>query len=163
LKPGGHLFLGTSENISQYAELFQRIDKKQRVFQRRDHVSTPLQFPLFIPGAKAALGSGEPRRDTLAGTGNLRRVVATKVLETLAPAHVVVNRDGDIVHYSPRTGKYLEAAAGMPSRQLLASARRGVRLELRNALQEAMETRRTVVREDISIELEDRHQAIRLT
>src|SRR5262249_60424815 len=107
-----------------------------------------------LPGARGGLGCGEPRRDTLAGTGNLRRVVETKVLETFAPAHVVVNRDGDIVHYSPRTGKYLEAAAGMPSRQLLASARRGVRLELRNALQEAMETRRTVGREDISIELE---------
>src|SRR5262249_8435620 len=162
LKPGGHLFLGTSENISQYAELFQRIDKKQRVFQRRDHVSTPLQFPLFIPGAKAALGSGEPRRDTLAGTGNLRRVVETKVLETFAPAHVVVNRDGDIVHYSPRTGKYLEPAVGLPDRQLIAMARRGLRLDLRAALREAVETHRPVHREQLTVELDDRKQGVDL-
>ena len=63
-------------------------------------------------------------------------------LERFAPAHVVVNRDGDIVHYSARTGKYLEPAAGHPSRQLLAMARQGLRLDLRSALHEAVETRR---------------------
>src|SRR5262249_13605210 len=90
LKPARYLFLGTSENISQYGELFHRIDKKQRLFQRRDHVTTPLQFPVFVPGMKAALAGVEPRRDALVGSGNLRRVVEAKVLETFAPAHVVV-------------------------------------------------------------------------
>src|SRR5262249_1707845 len=67
----------------------------------------------------------------------------------------VVNREGDIVHYSSRTGKYLEPAAGMPTRQLIASARRGMRLDLRNAFQEALETRRTAVREPVSVEIDD--------
>jgi len=163
LKPGGYLFLGTSENISQYPDLFQRIDKKQRLFQRRDHVATPLQFPMFVPGARVAMTGAEPRRDLVSSAANLRRMVETKVLESFAPAHVVANREGDIVHYSARTGKYLEAAAGMPNRQLLASARRGLRLELRNALQEALETRRTVVRDDLTVELDDRYQKVRLT
>jgi len=163
LKPGGYLFLGTSENISQFSDLFQRIDKKQRLFQRRDHVPTPLQFPLFVPGTRATIVGMEPRRDVGPTAANLRRAVESRVMEGFAPAHVVVNREGDIVHYSSRTGKYLEAAAGMPNRQLLASARRGLRLDLRNALQEAMETRRTVVRDDVSVELDDRHQTIRLT
>src|SRR5262249_34593088 len=72
-------------------------------------------------------------------------------------------REGDIVHYSARTGKYLEAAAGLPSRQLLAMARRGLRPELRTVLQEAMETRRTAIRDRVMVELEDRVQAISLT
>src|SRR5262249_6093576 len=162
LKPGGYLFLGTSENISPYGDLFARRDKKQRLFQRRDHVATPLQFPLFT-GTRATAGGLDVRRETGSNAANLRRVIEAKVLENFAPAHVVVNREADIVHYSARTGKYLEAAAGMPSRQLLASARRGLRLELRSAMQEAMETRRTAVRDDISIGLEDRQQSIRLT
>jgi two-component system CheB/CheR fusion protein len=163
LKPGGYLFLGTSENISQYGDLFARLDKKQRLFQRRDHVATPLQFPLFVRGTRATVAGTEPRREPGSTAANLRRVIEAKVLENFAPAHVVVNREGDIIHYSPHTGKYLEAAAGMPSRQLLASARRGLRLELRNAFQEALETRRTTVREDISVEIDDRYQNIRLT
>jgi two-component system CheB/CheR fusion protein len=104
-----------------------------------------------------------PQREPGTPTANLRRVVESRVLESFAPPHVVVNRDGDIIHYSSRTGKYLEAAAGMPNRQLLASARRGMRLDLRNALQEAMETRRTAVREDVAVEIDDRYQHIRLT
>ncbi len=43
----------------------------------------------------------------------------TGVLEQFAPAHVVVNRDGDVVHFSTRTGKYLESAPGAPTRQYL--------------------------------------------
>jgi two-component system CheB/CheR fusion protein len=162
LKPGGFLFLGTSENISQHGELFQRVDRKQRLFQRREHVVSPLHFPPFSPGARLRAGGVEERHDP-GGTATLRRAAETRVLEQFAPAHVVVNRDGDIVHYSARTGKYLEPAAGMPSRQLLASARRGLRLELRSALQEAIETRRTAVRDPILIGFDDRMQAVRLT
>ena len=35
LKPGGFLFLGTSENIAQHADLFAPLDKRNRVFERR--------------------------------------------------------------------------------------------------------------------------------
>jgi two-component system CheB/CheR fusion protein len=33
--------------------------------------------------------------------------VETQVLERYAPAHVVANREGEIVQYSGKTGKYL--------------------------------------------------------
>ena len=76
----------------------------------------------------------------------LRHVVETRVIEQFAPAHVVVTRDGDIVHFSTRTGRYLESAPGAPSRNVLAMARRGLRLDLRTALSEAVESRRPVRR-----------------
>jgi two-component system CheB/CheR fusion protein len=49
LRPRGYLFLGTSENVTQYPDLFHAVDKKHRVFQRRDHVVPPLQFPHLTP------------------------------------------------------------------------------------------------------------------
>ena len=51
----------------------------------------------------------------------------------LPNAGLVFGRQGDVVYYSTRTGKYLEAAAGLPTRQLLTMARKGLRLELRAA------------------------------
>src|SRR5437763_203050 len=36
LRPGGYLFLGTSDSLSQHAELFAPLDRKNRLFQRRD-------------------------------------------------------------------------------------------------------------------------------
>jgi two-component system, chemotaxis family, CheB/CheR fusion protein len=162
LRPRGYLFLGTSESISQYSDLFQRIDNKQRLFQRRDHVSSP--FPLtFGAGARAAVSGIAVRREPAATASGLRAAVENRVMDSFAPPHVVVNRDGDIVYYSSRTGRYLEAAAGMPSRQLLPSARRGLRLDLRHAFQEALESRRPAVREGVAVEIDDHIQTVRIT
>jgi two-component system CheB/CheR fusion protein len=162
LRPGGFLFLGSSENVSQYNELFQRIDRKHRLFQRRDHVVSPLQFPMFVPVRKPGR-EAQPGQPALIPTAaNLRKIADARVLDQFAPAHVIVNREGEIVYYSARTGKYLEAAPGLPSRQLVASARRGLRIDLRHALQEAMETGGMVVREPVPVEIDDRVLHIRL-
>ena len=162
LRPGGFLFLGSSENVSQYSELFQRIDRRHRLFQRRDHVVSPLQFPMFAPIRKSGGETQPGQRDLIPTAANLRKIADARVLDQFAPAHVVVNREGEIVYYSARTGKYLEAAPGLPSRQLVASARRGLRIDLRHALQEAMESRDMVIREPVPVEIDDRIQNIKL-
>lgn len=163
LRPGGFLFLGSAENVTQHGDLFAPLEKKHRIFQRRDHAVAPVAFPRFVPGLRIS-GTSLSGRDepTFAGIG-LRRSVEMCVLERFAPAHVVVNRAGDVVYYSQRTGKYLEAAVGQPSRALLGMARKGLRLELRAALQEAVETRRPVLRKGLAVELDDHVQTVDLT
>nr|WP_255467927.1 CheR family methyltransferase [Reyranella sp. CPCC 100927] len=160
LKPRGYLFLGTSETVSQHADLFSPMDKKNRIFRRRDQVIPPLQFPFFQRTGRTAAHAGEPLHDSGAIAANLRRTTEARVMEQFAPAHVVVNREGDILHYSARTGKYLEPAAGLPNRQLLAMARRGLRLDLRAALREAMEGRRPAARHSVPVEVGDRVQFV---
>ncbi len=164
LKPRGYLFLGTAENVSQFANLFAPVDKRQRIFQRRDHISSPLRLSaLSTPADREIPPATDMRRALGAMVTNLRHAVETRVLERFAPAHVVINHEGDILHYSARTGKYLEPAPGIPNRQLVAMARRGLRLDLRNALREAVQTRRTAMRERISVELDDRVQLVNVT
>jgi two-component system, chemotaxis family, CheB/CheR fusion protein len=162
LRPGGYLFLGTAENVRQFSDLFAPVDKKQRIFQRRDHVTSPLHFPAFIPAGRQTPSAADMRRSPAIMASNLRHAVETRVLERFAPAHVVVNQEGDILYYSARTGKYLEPTPGLPNRQLVAMARRGLRLDLRIALREAVQTRRQAVREHVSVELEDRVQHVDL-
>lgn len=163
LRPGGFLFLGSAENVTQYGNLFVPVEKKHRIFQRRDHVSAPIHFPMFLPGLRLLGPAGGHDRGEGAGAGiSLRRAVEMRVLERFAPAHVVVNRECDVVYYSQRTGKYLEAAAGQPSRALLGMARKGLRLDLRSALHEAMETRRPVSREGILVDVDDHVQVVDL-
>src|SRR5262249_57644291 len=158
LKQRGYLFLGTAENVSQFSDLFSPVDKKQRIFQRRDHVISPLQFPAFTPAGREIPSATDVRRAPGAMASNLRHAVEMRVLERFSPAHVVINPEGDILHYSARTGKYLEPAAGIPNRQLVAMARRGLRLDIRHALREAMHTRRTALPQSISAWLGGRAQ-----
>lgn len=164
LKPGRYLFLGTSESVSQFDDLFTPIEKKHRIFRRRSdvapHVRLPLRVSSLRPGHTADL---IPRRPAL-GAAALRQTVDAQVLERFAPPHVLVNRDGDIAYYSARTGKYLEPAAGVPTRQIFTMARKGLRLDLRTVFREAVETGRTMMRNDVAIEDEDgRVQLVNLT
>ena len=164
LRPGGYLFLGISESLNHHDGLFAAIDKKQRVFQRRDHVSPTIDLSMFgtaMRGHRTA--NGERRPPQQEDTPRLRQMVERQVMERFVPAHVVVNREGDIVYYSQRTGRFLEAAAGMPSRQLLGMARQGLRPDLRTALREAAESREPVTRDNLTIEIDGRLQPMTLT
>jgi two-component system CheB/CheR fusion protein len=152
LRPDGYLFLGSAENVSQFAELFVPIEKKHRIFRRRSDVASSIRLPILISTLKPGqLSELVPRRPPLSGL-LLRQTVDEYVLDRFSPAHVVTNRDGDVIYYSSKTGKYLEAPPGAPTRQLLTLARRGLRLDLRTAFREAVETGRAASREGVALE-----------
>ncbi len=165
LRPNGYLFLGTSENVSQFGELFVPVDKKHRIFRSREDTSGRAHVPLILRGPPNPASGGEPpsRRGALAGVA-FRQSVEALVLDRFAPAHVVVNADGDVVYFSSRTGKYIEQASGAPTRQLIALVRRGLRFDLRTSLREAVESGRRTDRQHLTAECDDgRIQMVSLT
>jgi two-component system, chemotaxis family, CheB/CheR fusion protein len=159
LKPNGFLFLGTSENISQHGDLFTSLDKKNRVFQRREDGAA---IPHLVFRRYGVAGGGLAETEERTGRP-LRQSVEARVLERYAPVHVVVTREGDIINYSAGTGKYLEAPPGRPNRALMAMARKGLRLALRSALHEAMQSRRPAVRDNVELEGGDGNEIVRIT
>jgi len=164
LKPGGYLFLGSSESIGVHAELFLPIDKKLRIFQSRETPSQMPRLPSLTGHDRSTSFQDFKGANTKDSAAALKQAADHRILERYAPAHVVVTAEGDIVHYSPGTGRFLEAAAGVPSRQLLTIARRGLRLDLRSALREVAETRRAVTRDNLVVERdEDQSQLVTIT
>ncbi len=150
LRPGGFLFLGTSESISWHSDLFSPVDKKHRIFQSLGQGSEPRRLPIAIDGILR--GTRRPEEDAksvAASAYQLRQRVETQMLEHHAPAHVVVRKEGDVVYYSARTGRFLEAPRGAPNRQLVDMVRRELRLDLRAALRQARETGRPVERMNV--------------
>ena len=162
LRPGGYLFLGASENVSQHGSLFTALDRQHRIFQRRDHVKVRphmVSLPLSDRLARSAREAEVPSAGSVAA---VRRAVESRVLDRFAPPHVLVSGEGTVLHFSSRTGKYLEAAAGQPNRHLLSMARPGLRLELRAALHEAAETGRPAWRRRLTLELGEQAQLVDL-
>jgi two-component system CheB/CheR fusion protein len=138
LRPQGYLFVGTAESVARHAELFAPVNRKQRIFQRVSMASPRVALPLLPsdkrrPLRRESIGLGAPH-----GLSSLRRSLEAHILREHAPAHVLVNQQGEAVYYSSSTGGFLEHAAGAPSRQLQVSARPELRLGLRHALQEAL-------------------------
>ena len=137
---------------AQFDDLFTSVEKRHRIFRRRSDTTPAIRLPVLLHGLRIEQGFGSvPRRLPLAGLA-LRQAVDEQVVERFAPPHVVINHDGDVVYYSTRTGKYLEAPAGAPTRQILTMARKGLRLDLRTLFREAVETGKTASRIGVSID-----------
>ena len=58
LRPGGYLFLGTSENVSQFDDLFAPVEKKHRIFRRR---ADGAAFRAALPHHARCAASGRGR------------------------------------------------------------------------------------------------------
>src|SRR5262249_36334720 len=115
------------------------------------------------PSELARHGATLAVHDANTALATLLRRVAGIVTENFAPAYVVVNKEGEVVYYSNRTGKYLEPADGPPNRDLLTSARKGLRLDLRAGLHRARETAETTTLDNIPVQINGGSQLIRLT
>jgi two-component system CheB/CheR fusion protein len=153
LRPSGYLLLGLSENVGRYAELFVPLDKKNRIFQRRDMVARPsLPFRQFLPTSRREGDVSGANHSPLVQRSELLHNVANTIVERFGPTYVIVDEAGEVLYFSAGTGKYLEIAAGPPSRDVLALASPALRADLRAALHRARESGRRAARDRIPIE-----------
>lgn len=161
LTPGGLLFLGSAETIGTFTSMFEGIDRKARIFRRLDGLSPPASVE--FPTRSFASLRDTPEDDSGTPTrANLQGLADQLLLQSFAPAAVLVGHQGDILYISGRTGKYLEPAAGKANWNVHAMARPGLRLELAAALHKAVRDKTEVVIERVSIEGDHGPYAVRV-
>ena len=163
LQPGGVLLLGGSETVTRQSDIFVALDRKNRVFQRRDGTVPPPPVSELMPLTTSGPATAGRRRDAASTTLDLAHQANARVIEHFAPAFVVANTEGEVLYFSARTGKYLEPAAGAPSRNLVSLARRGLRPELRATFRRATDTGHAITRERVQVEVDGGVQEIALT
>jgi two-component system, chemotaxis family, CheB/CheR fusion protein len=144
LKTNGILFLGTSESVGRYPELFKPLSKPYSIFQKIEHVSRPrVEFPTGVKALKKQTDTdGAKDRGTGGAPANhpsLARAVEQELLKTHTPTCIVVDPAGQIVHIHGRTGKYLEPGPGKFDSRISEMARDGLRIVLLSALRRARE------------------------
>ncbi len=143
LRPGGCLFLGTSESADGHLDLFRPLDKNSHVFESRTVSSRPL-----LPVAERSLSSMPgfhhvpepqlPRERMSSGELHLR------LLEEYGPPSFVVNEAHALIHASPQATRFLQMPPGEPSRDILRVVIPGLRADLRTALYLAAQQRAPV-------------------
>lgn len=149
LNPSGFLFLGTSETVGDFQNLFMTMDRKSKLYQRKEDLfgtqhAGPGRFspPMTTPDA-GSLRTGEktayPRKLPL------RELTEQALLREIFQSGALVNAQGDILYLHGRTGKYLEPTPGESGpNNILKMAREGLRRDLITALHKAAGTRETV-------------------
>jgi two-component system CheB/CheR fusion protein len=147
LNPGGMLFLGTSETVGEFADLFATLDRKSKLYQRKENGSgahrpaVGKRLPSLTEGGADLRPSAKaPAESKL----RLRELTERALLQQYAPVGALVNQRGDILYLHGRTGLYLEPAPGEASMNILKMAREGLRQELTTALHKAVASRDTV-------------------
>jgi two-component system CheB/CheR fusion protein len=157
LNPGGFLYLGTSETVGEFGDLFTTLDRKMKLYRRKNDVHGMQHKTLgrFLPPMTAR----EETLPLLARTTTnhvklpLRELAEQSILQQLDLSAALVNSYGDILYLHGRTGMYLEPAPGETGiNNILKMARKGLRQDLTTALHKAAASRETVRCEGLRVQ-----------
>ncbi|MFL5305863.1 MAG: PAS domain S-box protein [Polyangia bacterium] len=152
LAPEGFLLLGPAEGLSSSSELFRVVDKKNRLYQRREGVSRPaLSFSvasvgrgdLRVPGP--ALPRPTPERE-------LTRVIAAELLDSYAPPALVIDERGEIFFYAGKTARFLETPTGAPTHNAFDVVARSIRPAAVAVVHRAATTGKEAIHPNVTLE-----------
>lgn len=141
LNPGGYLILGPAESVGLYNKLFEPVDRKNRIYAKKN-VPTPrlidfvsyrgYEFPETAPSLTS---SGRADFDM-----QLLDIADRIMLSAYAPAAVVIDDALHIEQFRGRTDDYLEQMPGRGTRNFLQLVRPSMVADLRAAIDRAIKT-----------------------
>jgi two-component system CheB/CheR fusion protein len=164
LKQKGLLMLGISETIGGFVDLFSSIDRKWKIFAKREILLSRqpiIQFPLLASKTKMAkiLTKEQTMKDQ---SFDISPLVDRFLLNNFAPACVIVNETGDILYVHGKTGLYLELAPGKAHYNVLEMSCIDMKTELTSAFHQAIIQNKEVVVPKLTIKANGNSQIINL-
>ena len=172
LNPGGLLFLGPSENLTGFLDLFQSLDVKWKISHRTEadvSLTRMVNFPFALarqspqPQPASTSGPNPMILDSSRKEGPFTALVQRELLRHYTPPAVVINLKGEILYVNGRTGRYLEPAPGLGGMNIFDMAREDLNYELSAAVQKAVATHQDVVVDNVKLRLDTGVQLLRLT
>ncbi len=163
LKPDGYLFLGSSESIDGASDLYAPVNREMRFFQARQ-TAPRISYP--VPDLSPSLRyDSAPKIITDRENENQRFEKVSygemhgRILEQFAPPSIIVNENFDVVHVSPRAGRYLQIS-GEISNNLFKLIRPELRLDVSNAVYQAAQNQNNVIAENLKTHIDDNLETI---
>ena len=139
LNAGGIMLLGNAENENSQNNQFIPIDAKLKLYKRS---ITPVNSELidFPSSFTHTMKKTTVNINPVKVADNIQSLADQLLLQQFAPAGVLINKDGDILYITGRTGKYLEPAAGRANWNIYAMSREGLRNELPGAIRKVKQS-----------------------
>lgn len=148
LNPDGFLFLGTSESIGAFGELFSVIDARHHIFLKKPSaVAVPLDFNAYISTEAHGGPIGREENPPMWSALDVQKEADRLMLARYTPVGVVVDEMMTVLQFRGRTSAYLEPAPGMATLDLFRLLREGLLVEVRAAVNQARIENVPVVRE----------------
>lgn len=168
LLPDGSLFLGSSESVGVFSDLFEVLDRKAKLYRRKKDLHGVKRITLgrLMPSTTAVdmPSIRAPRKTVSAQKMPLRELTERALLEETTPSAALIKANGDILYLHGRTGKYLEPVSGEAGvNNILKMAREGLQRDLTTALHKAVRTDETVHHSGLRIRTNGDYVMVNLT
>lgn len=153
LNRNGFLFLGESESIGTFADLFAPVDTKHKVFKRKP-VETTYEPEADVPYRE------RPKETAEKGPGpqaprDLSKMAEKVILRDYSLPCVLVNEDYEAVYFNGDTSPYLMQPGGRPTFNILHMARPEIHHKLSMLLKRAFHERHPAAEKDIQLRMGD--------
>jgi two-component system CheB/CheR fusion protein len=136
LRGDGYLWLGNSETIGSYRDLFEPIDAKNRIYAKkgpsRSVASIPMASPRWMRHPVPQVGAQQEVR-----ANDAQKEADRILINRYAPPGVVLNEGHEILQFRGDTSPFLRPAPGKASLNFLKMLREGLMVAARGALSRA--------------------------
>ena len=168
LSPGGMLFLGTSETVGEFGDLFATLERKAKLYQRKEDFRgaqrAALGRFLSLPTQKDVSPALAHGGSALVAKLSLRELTEQSLLQQMDRVAALVNAHGDVLFLHGRSGMYLEPAPGEAGiSNILKMARDGLRRDLTTSLHKAANSRERISVSGLRVKTNGHHTLVNLT
>jgi two-component system CheB/CheR fusion protein len=152
LNPNGYLFLGTSETVGEFGDLFSAVDLKWKIFKRKQvPAALGLERPALALNGLNSESAKEARRKFEPTPANVRQLAEQTILQDYAQPCVLIDEKFDILYFSGDTDKFLSMPIGEPTFNLLKIAREDIRYKLSSQVHKCLKEKTPVKNRDMKI------------
>jgi two-component system CheB/CheR fusion protein len=144
LNPNGVLFLGPSENVGQFTNIFPPIDRKWKVYGHREGIldrNIIYSDTSFHGPYESAHQEDEKKKPDIFSIHQLAEKI---ILDNYAPPGVLINERNQVIQFIGETDRYLAMPTGKATFDILRMAREGLGYKLTAALHNANRRQSTV-------------------
>ena len=162
LNTGGIMVLGIAENACSQDKLFSVVDAKFKIYKRSlvQMGIDKMEFPNYFSPSIKRMDEDTKMPEV---TVNIQTFADQLLLQSFAPASILINKEGDILYITGRTGKYLEPAAGKANMNIYSMAREGLRNELLSSIRKAKQNNETIYLRNINAGSDESNEHVDIT
>jgi len=168
LKPNGFLFLGGSETIGEFDHLFVPLDRKRKIYLRKEdyHGKEREALNQIIP--KGMDIEFQKQKTVFRATPlyklPLKEITEQAVLKESSIAGILINEKGDILYLHGRTGMYLEPSAGEAAiNNIFKMAREGLKHDLTEGFHKVLAGKEKIHLPGISVKTNGHFSKVNVT
>lgn len=164
LWPDGILFLGASESIGGYVDLFAERNRRWKIF-KRSHAMHGIGagLPLPLDSSRNESRAAPRAQSTASPDGRISGVAEKLLLDRYAPACVLINKSGNILYTHGPTGGYLALPQGQASLNILAMARGRLKTALATLMRKTGAQKRPASLQGVQIRSNGKAQRLNVT